>query len=151
MVSITVSVEKRVVGISSVDVRVLVSVAGAVIVIMANWVLVLVSVSVSVSVFVMNCVVVSVTVPRSGGLPGTSGVPVGGIKIVVEVISLVVVLVLLGVRSGRVIVTVLVPGSGLGSVTVDSRVVVFNIDGQSTVTEKSKVLLRICILSSLSS
>lgn len=146
IVSITVFVEKRVVEINSVDVRVLVSVAGAVIVIMANWVLVLVSVSVS--VFVTNCVVVSVMVPRPGGLPGTSGVPVGGTKILVEVISLSVVLVLLGVRSGRVIVTVLVPGSDLGSVTVDSRVVVFNTNGQSTVT---KMFLRICIPSFLSS
>lgn len=143
--SVTVFVERRVVKISFVDVRVL----------LANWVLVSVSVSVTVlplvSVTVMNCVVVSIMVPRSGG-PGKSGVPVGGTVVAVEIIPLVVVLVLLGFCPpfpGRVAVTVLVMGFrhlsvgkvtvrvsvlgfGLDKVTVDSHVVVFNAEGQLT-------------------
>lgn len=149
---------------SSVDVRVSVFIEpGAVIVIMAYWVLVSVSVSVSVSVLVSvtippvtvtNCVVVSIAVPRPGGLPGTPGVPVGGIT-VVEILSLVLLLrgmhgtvsevgtiavaVLLGVcppLPGRVTVIVLVLDSCLGRVIVDSFVVVFNALGQTAAAEE---------------
>lgn len=114
---VTVSVKKRVVGTSLVDVRVI-ALPGTVIVIMANLVLVSVSVTVpsAVSVTVMNCVMVSVTV-------SVGGAAVGELSGRVTVIVLVTDLRLPSV--GRVEVRVSV-GSGPGRVTVDSVVDVFN-------------------------
>lgn len=136
-VAVGTSVTVFVVKIRFVDVRVL----------LANWVVVSVSVSVSVtvlpvvSVIVMNRVVVSIAVPRSGGLPGTSGEPVGGTAIVVVLVLLdappggvTVTVLVIGFRHpsvGRVTVRVSVLGFGLGEVTVDSRVVVYNVEGSA--------------------
>lgn len=121
---VTISVEKRVVGISLVDVRV-VALPGAVIVIMASWVVVLVSVTVP-SVIVANCVVVSVMVRAGGVTAGEETVVVlggrrpfpGGVTVIVLVTGLRLPSI------GRVAVGVSVPRSGPGKVTVDSVVVV---------------------------